>query len=509
MNSFFRAKILNKNVSFKTNSIKDISIQKPGITGILHDGDFEFDTNVQAPLLDALEKYKKNPSVGFHIPGHNRGNGVLGRFEELIGSDALLLDTTDEFDGLGTLHPATGAIADAMQLASIAYNSKRTFFITSGSTISNLAIAFGVISPEDEIIVARNSHRSVITGTMLSGARPNWLMPKLLDDWSIFGAIEAEELERQLKLKPDTKFVWVVNPTYEGMISDIKAMAEICKKYNVPLIVDEAHGSLWNYCDELPVSALELGADAVVHSLHKTAGSMTQSSMLHISKNSKLDVHKIEHALKLLHTTSPSILLLASLDAARAYLSSDKGRALIKNAVENAAYFRAEAKKIKGLSVLGEEDNVKFDITKIFIKMKGLSGKRLETILELDFNIEIESASDEGVLILSNIGNTREEFEYLLKALKEISIREYPDICHLEGKKYMPLMEPDIVMTPREAYFAPKKLVKRENSIGKISAEVIALCPPGISVLLPGEIIKEEHMPYLSDYSEIEVVEEL
>ena len=146
-------------------------------------------------------------------------------------------------------------------------------------------------------------------------------------------------------------------------------------------------------------------------------------------------------------------------------------------------------------------------MTKIFIKMHGLTGKRLETILELDFNIEIESASDEGVLILSNIGNTREEFEYLIKALKEISIRKYPDICHLEGKKYMPLMQPNTVMSPREAYFAKKRLVKIEDAVGEVSAEVIALCPPGISVLLPGEIINEEHLPYLSDFNEIEIVE--
>lgn len=493
------------NISFKNVTPVNLSGR------VIFDRETEFDYPSNpltgAPLLDALENYKKRPMTGFHIPGHNRGRGVLGRFENLIGSDALSLDTTDEFDNLGTLHPATGAIAEAMQLASVAYNSKKTFFITSGSTISNLAVAFGVLSPEDEIIVARNSHRSVITGTILSGAKPSWLMPRLLDNWSIFGAIEASELEGELQNKPDTKFVWLVNPTYEGMITDIKKMAEICKRHNVPLIVDEAHGSLWNFSDELPKSALELGADIVVHSLHKTGGSMTQSSMLHISKNSKLDVHKIEHALKLLHTTSPSILLLASLDAARAYLSSKEGKDLIKQAVENAKYFRKQAKTIKGLSVLGEEDGVKFDVTKIFIKMKGLSGKRLETILELDFNIEIESASDEGVLILSNIGNTREEFEYLIKALRSISSRKYPDICHLEGKKYMPLTKPNTVMSPREAYFAPKKLVKTEDSMGKISAEVIALCPPGISVLLPGEIITEEHLPYLSDYKEIEVID--
>jgi len=495
------------NVSFKSNPIEDSMVNFDIKPSILIEGERNVEEDAAAPLLDALENYKKNPSIGFHIPGHNRGRGVLSRFEELIGNSALLLDTTDEFDGLGTLHPATGAIADAMNMASITYNSKRTFFITSGSTISNLAIAFGVVSPNDEIIIARNSHRSVLTGAMLSGSKPTWLMPKLLEDWSIFGGIEADELEHQLNLKPKTKFVWVVNPTYEGIVSDIKKMAEICKKHNVPLIVDEAHGSLWNFSNELPQCALELGADAVVHSLHKTGGAMTQASMLHISKNSKLDVHKIEHALKLLHTTSPSILLLASLDAARAHLSSKKGQALIKNAVENAKYFRREAKNIKGLSVLGEKDGVKFDVTKIFIKMEGLSGKRLETILELDFNIEVESASDIGILILSNIGNTRVEFEYLIKALKEISKREYPDICHLEGKKYMPLMAPETVMNPREAYFAPKKLVRVEESIGRISAEVIALCPPGISVLLPGEIIKEEHLPYLADFSEIEVID--
>jgi len=167
---------LNKNISFKSNPIEITDI-KPSV---LYDREVSYkEEDVVAPLLDALEQYKKAPSIGFHIPGHNRGNGVLERFEKLIGIDALCLDTTDEFDGLGTLHPSSGAIADAMKLASITYNSKRTFFITSGSTISNLAIAFGVVSPNDEIIIARNSHRSVLTGTMISGSNPTWLMRRL------------------------------------------------------------------------------------------------------------------------------------------------------------------------------------------------------------------------------------------------------------------------------------------------------------------------------------------
>lgn len=462
---------------------------------------------VSSPLVDRLLEYKKQPCVGFHIPGHTRGNAVLNSFKNVVGEDALLVDTTDEFDNLGTLHPATGAIKEAMDLASVCYNSRRTFFITSGSTISNLAIAFGVISPEDEIIVARNSHRSVLTGTILTGSKPDWLMPKKLEDWAIYGSICTNELEEKLKNNKKVKFVWVTNPTYEGVVSDIKTISNICRKYRVPLIVDEAHGSLWNFHDELPETALNLGADAVVHSLHKTGGAMTQSSMLHIGKNSILDETKIEHALKLLHTTSPSLILLASLDAARANLSSKIGHEMIQNAINNARFFREQASKIENVSVLGENSDIKTDVTKIFLKVKGLSGKRLESVLELDFNIEIESASDEGILILSNIGNTRTEFEYLLAAIRHIASNNYPDLSHLENVKFMPLTVPKVVMTPREAYFSKKVRVKKEDSIGRVSAEVIALCPPGISVLLPGEIISKEHMPYLSEYSEIDVIE--
>lgn len=462
---------------------------------------------VSSPLVDRLLEYKKQPCVGFHIPGHTRGNAVLNSFKNVVGEDALLVDTTDEFDNLGTLHPATGAIKEAMDLASVCYNSRRTFFITSGSTISNLAIAFGVISPEDEIIVARNSHRSVLTGTILTGSKPDWLMPKKLEDWAIYGSICTNELEEKLKNNKKVKFVWVTNPTYEGVVSDIKTISNICRKYRVPLIVDEAHGSLWNFHDELPETALNLGADAVVHSLHKTGGAMTQSSMLHIGKNSILDETKIEHALKLLHTTSPSLILLASLDAARANLSSKIGHEMIQNAINNARFFREQASKIENVSVLGENSDIKTDVTKIFLKVKGLSGKRLESVLELDFNIEIESASDEGILILSNIGNTRTEFEYLLAAIRHIASNNYPDLSHLENVKFMPLTVPKVVMTPREAYFSKKIRVKKEDSIGRVSAEVIALCPPGISVLLPGEIISKEHMPYLSEYSEIDVIE--
>ncbi len=457
------------------------------------------------PLLNAMLNYKKTPMTGFHIPGHNRGIGFNSKFINLVGKDVIQIDTTDEFDGLGTLHPSSGAIEEAQKLASLAFNSKRTFFLTGGSTIANLALAFALTAPCDEVLVGRNCHRSVLTGLIISGAKVNWIIPKKLDNWSIFGNIEANAIEEKLKKNRNIKLVWITNPTYEGVVSDIRTISEICKKYKAALIVDEAHGCLWNFSNELPNSALELGADAVVHSLHKTGGAMTQASMLHICKNSIFEEERIEHALKLLHTTSPSLLLLASLDSARANLESQDGKIMLQNAIENAKYFRNCAKNIKNLEVLSNNE-IQNDLTKIFIKFNNLSGKQLEEILEKDYRIEVESASDEGILLLSNIGGLKEEFDYLLNSLNDISKKDFK---HFKtDEKIMPLIDPEIVMNLREAYFAPKEYINKFDSVGRISSEVVALCPPGISVLLPGELIKEEHLPYLFSYDKIEVIKE-
>lgn len=462
-------------------------------------------SDIKAPILEALSAYKKNPMTGFHIPGHNRGAAILPKFVDLVGKDVFALDTTDEFDNLGTLHPATGAIKRALKLAAEAFGAQRTFFLTGGSTIGNLALALGVTKPNSQILIGRNCHRSVLCGMVITGAEPNWLIPKKLDDWAIFGAVSASDVEKKLKNNPNIALVWITNPTYEGVISDIKAISKVCKKYNVPLIVDEAHGSLWNFSDRLPQTALELGADAVVNSLHKTGGSMVQSSMLHIAHNSLLDPDEVERALMMIHSTSPSMLALASLDSARAYLNSSKGLELIDNAIDNALFFRDKAKNIKNVSVLSKKDQLNFDPTKIFIKVKGLSGIELEKILEEEFRVEVESASDEGILILSNIGGRKSEFEYLLDCFKKIASRNYTKTTE-NVVKYTPLVDPEIIMTPRIAYFCEKEVVKKEEALGRICSEIIALCPPGISVLLPGELIREEHLPYLTNFEKIEVV---
>ena len=461
---------------------------------------------IKAPIVEALKIAYENPTYQFHIPGHTKGKAVFKDFKKLIGEKVLNIDTTDEFDNLGTLHPASGPIKEAQELAAQAFGAKKTFFLLNGSTAGNLAIAMALTKKGQKIIVNRNCHRSILTGLIISGAEPVWVCPNRVEDWSIWGNIEASKIEELLKNDKNISMVWITNPTYEGIVSDVKSISTVCKKYNVPLIVDEAHGCLWNFNKHLPETALKLGADAVVHSLHKTGGSMSQTSMLHIAKDSRLDETAVEKSLKLLHSTSPSLLLLASLDAARANLQSESGQKLLDRTIANAKYLRKRLDNIPNLHQIKSDFGYKTDVTKVFIKIDGLSGKRLESILEIDFNIEVESASDIGVLILCNMGNKRSEFKYLADALEKIASTHYHDVYYLEKRKHMPMLEPQIVMSLRDAFYAEKESVAKKDAIGRISAEVVAECPPGISILLPGELITKELMPYLNDYETLDVV---
>lgn len=463
-------------------------------------------TKIKAPIVEALKTAYNHPTYQFHIPGHTKGFGTLPEFRRLVGKKALMVDTTDEFDNLGTLTPATGPIKEAEELAAKAFGAKRTFFLINGSTIGNLAIAMGLTRKGQKVIVNRNCHRSILTGLIISGAEPLWIVPEKLSDWGLWGNIEAKDVETLLENNDDVSAVWITNPTYEGVVSDIESIAKICKKFDVPLIVDEAHGCLWNFNDKLPISSLKLGADIVVHSLHKTGGSMSQSSMLHVSENSKICVEDVERALMLLHTTSPSLMLLGSLDAARANLQSERGQKQLSKAIANAKFLRSEIDKMESIHHLKSGFGYKTDVTKIFIKADGLSGKRLESILEIDFGIEVESASDEGLLVLSNIGNKRSDFEYLAQCLHKIDTHNYKDIYYLENKKHMPMLTPIIKKSLRDAYFSEKEIIPKEQAVGRLSGEVVAECPPGISILLPGELITEEHLPYLTDYDVIEVL---
>ena len=457
---------------------------------------------IKAPIVEALIKAYEKGSYHFHIPGHTRGKGIYKPFRDFMGEKFFQCDMTDEFDGIGTLNPPTGPIKEAEELCAELFGAQKSLFLLNGSTVGNISIAMGLSLQGKKIVVNRNCHRSVLTGMIASGAEPLWVIPQKLEEWSLWGKINPADIEKLLKENNDVEMVWLTNPTYEGVVSDIKTISQICKKYNVPLVVDEAHGTLWKFNRELPVPSLDLGADIVVQSFHKTGGSMSQSSVMHISKDTTLDVEALVHSLRLLQTTSPSIILLAGLDAARANLETDEGQKNIQSAIDNAKYLRTALGELKHIKLL---EHSPCDPTKIFIKMEGLSGIQLESILENEYNIEVEAASDKGVLFLSNIGNERKDFEYLVDCLKTIDKRSYNSIVK-EKNKHMPMLIPEIRMNLRQAFYSQKEKVKKEDAVGRISAEVIAECPPGIAILLPGELITAEHLPYLDCYEYLEVV---
>ena len=451
----------------------------------------EIKERVKAPIVEALISAYNKKSYHFHIPGHTRGKGVYHQFRDFMGDKFFQCDMTDEFDGIGTLNPPTGPIKEAEELCAKLFGAQKSLFLLNGSTVGNISIAMALSLQGKKIIVNRNCHRSVLTGMIASGAEPLWVIPDKLDEWSLWGKINPGDIEKLLDTHDDVEMVWLTNPTYEGVVSDIKSISQICKRHNVPLVVDEAHGTLWKFNKELPVPSLDLGADIVVQSFHKTGGSMAQTSVMHISKDTKFDVEALVHSLRLLQTTSPSIILLAGLDAARAQLETKEGKENIQKAIDNAKFL---SKKLGCLKHIKQLQQNPCDPTKIFIKADNLSGIQLEAILEKDYNIEIEAASDRGILILSNIGNEKSDFEYLAKCLEEIDKKDYTKI-EKEKKKHMPMLIPEIRMNLREAFYSEKEEVRKENAVGRISAEVIAECPPGIAILLPGELITEEHLP--------------
>lgn len=460
------------------------------------------ENKIKAPIVEALMNAYDKRSYHFHIPGHTRGKGVYEPFKNFMGDKFFQCDMTDEFDGIGTLNPPTGPIKEAEELCAKLFGAQKSLFLLNGSTVGNIAIAMALSLQGKKVVINRNCHRSVLTGLIASGAEPLWVIPSKLEDWSLWGKINPQDIEDILSKHNDVEMVWLTNPTYEGVVSDIKTISDICKRHNVPLVVDEAHGTLWKFNDKFPAPSLDLGADIVVQSFHKTGGSMAQTSVMHIAKETKFDVEALVHALRLLQTTSPSIILLAGLDAARAQLETEEGQNNIQIAIDNADYLSEKISELKHIKQLKQSP---CDPTKIFIKADNLSGIQLETILEQDYNIEVEAASDRGILILSNIGNERKDFEYLADCLKEIDKQDYTKF-EKEKAKHMPMLIPEIRMNLRQAFYSEKEEVKKEDAIGRISAEVIAECPPGIAILLPGELITAEHLPYLENYDVLEVV---
>lgn len=453
-------------------------------------------------MFDALMEYVDRETIPFHVPGHKKGEGIEKKFKKFMGENPFKIDVT-VFQLVDSLHHPTGPIKKAQELAADAYGSDATFFSIHGTSGAIQAMIMSVISEGDTIIVPRNVHKSITAGIILSGAIPVYMQPELDKKLGIAQGVTPETVEETLRQNPHAKAVLIINPTYYGVATELQRIADIVHEYDIPLIVDEAHGPHLCFNDKLPISAMEAGADICAQSTHKIIGAMTQASLLHV-RTKYVNQSRVQAIMNLLQTTSPSYILLASLDTSRKQIALE-GEELLDRAIENSNYVRAEINKIPGFycfgnEIIGNPGVFALDPTKICITCRdlGITGFDLDMILSNKYHIQMELSDLYNVLAVGSFGDTRENLDKLIEALKEIS-EEYmnkggvkPDFLDIPAI-------PKQVLIPREAFNGYKESVLLEDSVGEVSGEFLMAYPPGIPVLCPGEVITEEIVQYVND----------
>ena len=463
----------------------------------------------KTPLFSVLKDvYVKNDILPFHVPGHKKGQGVDEEFSEFMGKNPFKIDVT-LFKMVDSLHNPKSVIKESQDLAADAYGSKRAFFSVHGTSGAIQAMIMSVLRPGEKILVPRNVHKSVNAGIILSGAEPVYMKPEIDDELGISHGVSVETVKNTLKEHSDVKAVLIINPTYYGVAADIKSIADIAHSYDIPLLVDEAHGPHLKFHEKLPISAIDAGADICCQSTHKILSAMTQASILHINSN-RIDENKVQQVLNLLHTTSPSYVLMASLDCCRRQIAVH-GRELLENTIKISNYLREEINKIPGFSsfgeeILGKEGRFSFDPTKVTISAKelGLTGFQLETILINDYNIQVELSDFYNVLAVITIGDTKESVDKLITAVKDISKMNSENVRIKVKFLGMPEI-PEYVQNPREAFNSEKTRILFKESEGMISGETILAYPPGIPIICPGERISRETIEYIKDLKKAEL----
>ena len=460
---------------------------------------YKLDQN-QTPLFDALMEYYDNETVPFHVPGHKKGKGAEKRFREFVGDKVLSIDVTI-FKQVDSLHKPTGVIKLAQELAADAYNADATLFCIHGTSGAIQAMIMSVVTEGEKIIIPRNVHKSITAGIILSGAIPVYMQPEIDSSVGVALNVTPETVKNILEQHPDAKAVLIVNPTYYGVATDVETIAKMVHSYGIPLIVDEAHGPHLRFNDRLPVSSMDAGADMCAQSTHKIVSSMTQSSMLQI-RDGLVDLKRVKTVMSLLQTTSPSYILLASLDCTRKQLALE-GKELIDYSLDLADYARGEINKMQGLYCFGKEVLEKpgafaWDSTKILITCKdlGISGYDLERILAEKYFVQLEMADLYNGLAVFSYGDTKESVDALLSALREISQTELHKLPQKINVIDVPAI-PESALSPREAFHSYTASLPIEDTIGLISAEFLMAYPPGIPILCPGEIVTKEIIEYI------------
>lgn len=451
-----------------------------------------------------MQVYVQDRVTPFHTPGHKMGKGIHPSLGQIMGSEALAMDLSLMHE-LDDLHEPHSCIKAAQDLAAQLYGADYSYFVVNGTTGGIYAMILAIAGPGDKIIVPRNAHRSIIGGIILAGAIPVFIHPEINLELGLAMGVTAETVEQAILKHPDAKGVLIINPTYYGVATDLRAIADIVHRHGLPVIVDEAHGPHLKFSEDLPLQALDAGADLCAQSTHKIIGAMTQCSMVHC-RTGRIDVPRLKAMLQLVQSTSPNYLLMASLDVARMQMATE-GRELVKRSIELAQWIRRKVNTIPGLYCFGEDllgspGVFSIDCTKITVTVKGLglTGAEAERILRHRYHIQAELSDMYNVLFLITMGDTEKEATLLVEVLRDLS-RSYissdglpvmSEVYSLHGHPSLP----EQVLSPRRALFGVATAVPFEESEGRICAEIVTFYPPGIPILCPGELISYDHIVY-------------
>ena len=464
----------------------------------------------RTPYFDVLLDYVDSGVIPFHTPGHMQGKGMDPALRDFLGDNVLAIDLT-QIRGLDDLLQPTEAIEEAQELAAEAYAANHSFFLINGSTSGNQIMMMTAVNPGEKIAIPRNAHKSAMGGLIMSGAHPVWMKPEVDETLHMDHTVTPEPVRRTLDEHPDLAAVYVVSPTYYGVAADLEGIARVAHERDKPLLVDEAWGPHFHFHPDLPIDALEAGADLCINSTHKMLGSMSQTAMLH-ERSPRIRLDRLKAVVKLFLSTSPNLVLVASLDVARRQMAT-QGRALLQRTIDLANDTRRRLNEIPGVYCFGEEQIGKpgvFDLdpTKITITVKdlGYTGYEAEEILRRRYNVQCELADLFNCLALFTIGTTQEAADRLVYGVKELAREDRPiDVFspsgvlerRLKTGTYALPKIPPIRMNPREAFLADTEFVRFKESAGRICAEVITPYPPGIPVISPGEEITREIIDYL------------
>ncbi len=458
----------------------------------------------QTPFLDALIKYVNEKISPFDVPGHHMGN-VENRLKDFIGGKTFRSDVNAPI-GLDSLQHPTGVIQQAQELMADFTGADQSFFLVNGTTSGIIAMIMSVCKAKDKIILPRNVHKSIISALVLSGSIPIYVMPKIDRQLEIANQPSVADYKRAILRYPSAKALLVINPTYFGAIADLKEITTFAHAHNMVVLVDEAHGAHYYFSENGPISAMKAGADLASVSFHKTGGSLTQSSVL-LLKGDRVAPYEVSKSLGIINTTSPSNILIASLDAARHYAAT-KGQAMMDEILALSAFAREQIAKIKGFIPRGREHFLQkgcydYDETKLVLELDhlDLSGFDLYYLLKEKYQIQVELAETYVVLGILAIGTKKEHLKRLFAALKDISRNHYKRRMTYPRHSFS-VNFPFLLVRPRSAFYAPSKRISIFDAANEISKESIMIYPPGIPLIIPGEIFTSDLIERIKTYKE-------